>query len=185
MEVSKMKRLIAIPKFHEDGFITGVDIHDKDFLYKALEVDENNALTNKNVDIIRSESLRFEFEVENEELMNEPKLSSLIKEKIIIALKTAYLSSLIILFLTWNHASFAQTNDLENNKIQSTTYSQSSQITVKNFHDLEYITLPKNTIEKYYKWIDENGLLNITNDPDSVPSKYMVKHLVGSKKIMR
>ncbi len=180
-----MKRLIAIPKFHEDGFVTGVDIHDKDFLYKALEVDENNALTNKNVDIIRSESLRFEFEVENEELMNEPKLSSLIKEKIISALKTAYLSYLIILFLTWNQASFAQTNDLENNKIQSTTYSQLSQITVKNFHDLEYITLPKNTIEKYYKWIDENGLLNITNDPYSMPSKYMVKHLVGSEKIMR
>ena len=38
--------------------------------------------------------------------------------------------------------------------------------------DVELIPLPSRTSEKFYRWTDEDGVLHVTNDLDSVPSKY-------------
>ncbi|HEX3036112.1 MAG TPA: hypothetical protein VHT73_13500 [Thermodesulfobacteriota bacterium] len=38
--------------------------------------------------------------------------------------------------------------------------------------EMELVPLPSRTTEKYYTWTDEDGVLHVTNDSDSVPSKY-------------
>ena len=38
--------------------------------------------------------------------------------------------------------------------------------------NVELIPLPSRTSEKFYRWNDEDGVLHVTNDLDSVPSKY-------------
>lgn len=37
---------------------------------------------------------------------------------------------------------------------------------------IEYSLLPPRTSEEFYRWVDENGVLHITNDLESVPPKY-------------
>ncbi len=35
--------------------------------------------------------------------------------------------------------------------------------------NVNFFPLPLNTTEKFFKWIDENGVIHVTNDPDAVP----------------
>jgi hypothetical protein len=35
-----------------------------------------------------------------------------------------------------------------------------------------YFSLPPSTGEKFYRWVDENGVVHVTNKPDSVPFGY-------------
>ncbi|MGH7889773.1 MAG: hypothetical protein ACRENF_04405 [Thermodesulfobacteriota bacterium] len=39
-------------------------------------------------------------------------------------------------------------------------------------NNTKFLPLPLSTRERFYKWIDENGVINVTNDPNAVPRKY-------------
>ena len=38
--------------------------------------------------------------------------------------------------------------------------------------NITFQRLPLRTNNKFYRWVDENGVIHVTNDPDSVPSGY-------------
>ncbi|HSE83866.1 MAG TPA: hypothetical protein VLB01_04910 [Thermodesulfobacteriota bacterium] len=38
--------------------------------------------------------------------------------------------------------------------------------------NVELVPLPSKTSEEFYRWTDEEGVLHVTNDLDSVPQKY-------------
>lgn len=38
--------------------------------------------------------------------------------------------------------------------------------------NITFHRLPLRTSNRFYTWVDENGVINVTNDPDSLPSGY-------------
>ena len=38
--------------------------------------------------------------------------------------------------------------------------------------NITFHRLPLTTNNRFYRWVDENGVIHVTNDPDSIPSGY-------------
>jgi hypothetical protein len=38
--------------------------------------------------------------------------------------------------------------------------------------NITFHRLPPRTSNRFYRWLDENGVIHVTNDPDSIPSEY-------------
>ena len=65
-------------------------------------------------------------------------------------------------------------NNLKTNQLRERgeMMEEATEVIAPEESNVEFIPLPQKTRDRFYMWVDKDGIINITNDRDSVPSKY-------------